>query len=86
MTYSFIQAVQNEPGLTYGRLVNAMRYAIRDPKAGPLLNGPIASFVRKALRGAEISQVGFSCVIFVQLFLTHGSTWNNYKGGQFRPN
>ncbi|XP_057495441.1 metacaspase-1-like isoform X1 [Actinidia eriantha] len=85
LTYSFIQAVQNEPGLTYGRLVNAMRYAIRDAKAGPLLNGPIASFVRKALKGAEISKVGFSCVIFIQLFLSHGSTWNNYKGGQFWP-
>ncbi|WRX15023.1 hypothetical protein QQP08_007510, partial [Theobroma cacao] len=30
MTFSFIQAVQHEPRLTYGRLLNAMRNAIRD--------------------------------------------------------
>ncbi|KAK3002143.1 hypothetical protein RJ639_022324, partial [Escallonia herrerae] len=47
MTYSFIQAVQNEPGLTYGGLLNAMRYTIRDAKTGIHLNGPIASLVRK---------------------------------------
>lgn len=28
MTSSFIQAVQNEPGSTYGRLLNAMHYII----------------------------------------------------------
>ncbi|XP_058214285.1 metacaspase-1-like [Rhododendron vialii] len=47
MTYSFIQALQNEPGLTYGRLLNTMRCAIRDAKPGSQLNGPIASFIRK---------------------------------------
>ncbi|KAK8527795.1 hypothetical protein V6N13_085602 [Hibiscus sabdariffa] len=30
MTYSFVQTVQNEPRLTYGSLLNAMRYAVRD--------------------------------------------------------
>ncbi|XP_051132195.1 metacaspase-1-like [Andrographis paniculata] len=34
MTYSFIQAVQNEPGLTYGRLLNAMRQTIREARTG----------------------------------------------------
>ncbi|KAH7866269.1 hypothetical protein Vadar_017934 [Vaccinium darrowii] len=47
MTYSFIQAVQNEPGLTYGRLLNAMHRAIHDAKPGSRFNGPIASFIRK---------------------------------------
>ncbi|KAL2477471.1 Metacaspase-1 [Forsythia ovata] len=49
MTYCFIQAVQNEPGLTYGRLLNAMRKKIRDTKTGILLNGPIASLAKKVL-------------------------------------
>ncbi|KAL0365153.1 UNVERIFIED_CONTAM: Metacaspase-1 [Sesamum angustifolium] len=48
MTYSFIQAAQNEPGLTYGRLLNAMRQTIRDSKTGHL-NGPVASLLKKAL-------------------------------------
>ncbi|KAJ7968216.1 Metacaspase-1 [Quillaja saponaria] len=34
LTYSFIQAVQKEPGLTYGRLLNAMRRTIREAKVG----------------------------------------------------
>ncbi|KAL0384463.1 UNVERIFIED_CONTAM: Metacaspase-2 [Sesamum radiatum] len=37
MTYSFIRAAQNEPGLTYGRLLNAMRQTIRDTKTGHLM-------------------------------------------------
>ncbi|KAG8368670.1 hypothetical protein BUALT_Bualt15G0069900 [Buddleja alternifolia] len=41
MTYSFIEAAQNEPGLTYGRLLNAMRQTIRDSRTGFLLNGPV---------------------------------------------
>ncbi|GKV35400.1 hypothetical protein SLEP1_g43670 [Rubroshorea leprosula] len=49
MTFSFIQAVQNEPGLTYGRLLTAMRSAIREAKNGLKLNGPIAALVNKAL-------------------------------------
>uniref|UniRef100_A0A7N0UDY6 Uncharacterized protein n=1 Tax=Kalanchoe fedtschenkoi TaxID=63787 RepID=A0A7N0UDY6_KALFE len=49
MTCSFIQAVQNEPGATYGRLLLAMRYAIGEAKSGVYLSGTIASLVRKAL-------------------------------------
>ncbi|OMO87023.1 Zinc finger, LSD1-type [Corchorus capsularis] len=51
MTFSFIQAVQNEPGLTYGRLLNAIRNSIRDVKAGLRLNGPIATLFNKVLFG-----------------------------------
>lgn len=58
LTYSFIQAVQNEPGLSYGRLLNAMRRSIRGARTGGLrLSGPIASLVNKALFNTEISQV-----------------------------
>jgi hypothetical protein len=58
LTYCFIQAVQNEPGLTYGRLLNSMRQVIRGAKTGGLrLNGPIASLVNKALFNTEITQV-----------------------------
>ncbi|KAI4296371.1 hypothetical protein L6164_036334 [Bauhinia variegata] len=32
LTYSFIQAIQNAPKLSYGRLVYAMRSKIREPK------------------------------------------------------
>ncbi|KAK9286621.1 hypothetical protein L1049_015021 [Liquidambar formosana] len=56
LTYSFIQAVQNEPGITYGRLLTAMRSAIREAKTGIRLDGPIASLVRKVFR-TELVQV-----------------------------
>ena len=56
MTYSFIQAAQNEPGLSYGRLLSAMRTTIREAKTGIRLKGPIASLVNKILR-TELSQV-----------------------------
>lgn len=62
MTYSFIQAVQNEPGLTYGRLLNAMHRAIHDAKPGSRFNGPIASFIRKVFIP---TQVYFSNLIFL---------------------
>ncbi|XP_027106254.1 metacaspase-1 isoform X3 [Coffea arabica] len=56
MTYSFIQAAQKEPGLTYGRLLNSMSQIIRDAKAGTHLNGPISALLRKVL-GTDLSQV-----------------------------
>ncbi|XP_059648056.1 metacaspase-1-like isoform X2 [Cornus florida] len=56
MTYSFIQALQNEPGLTYGRLLNVMRNVIREAKTGIRLDGPIASLVRKVFH-IDLSQV-----------------------------
>ncbi|XP_027339428.1 metacaspase-1-like [Abrus precatorius] len=34
LTYSFIQAMQDEPNLTYGRLLNSMRSIIRGAKEG----------------------------------------------------
>ncbi|KAI3445739.1 hypothetical protein Pfo_002404 [Paulownia fortunei] len=56
MTYSFIQAAQNEPGLTYGRLLNVMRQTIRDTKTGFLSNGPVTSLLKK-VSGPKSPQV-----------------------------
>ncbi|RHN62710.1 putative Caspase-like domain-containing protein [Medicago truncatula] len=56
LTYSFIQTVQNEPGLTYGHLLSTMRSTIHGTKTGIVaLNGPIASFLNKLL-GLRIKQ------------------------------
>ncbi|XP_029128581.1 metacaspase-1 isoform X2 [Cajanus cajan] len=56
LTYSFIQTVQNEPGLSYGRLLSVMRSTIRGTKTGIVrLNGPIASLLNRFL-GPEIRQ------------------------------
>jgi metacaspase-1 len=49
MTYSFIQAVEMEPGTTYGRLLTAMRAAIRENGGNSQFSGPIASLIRRAL-------------------------------------
>ncbi|PIN21456.1 Metacaspase involved in regulation of apoptosis [Handroanthus impetiginosus] len=49
MTYSFIQAAQNEPGLTYGRLLNAMRQTIHDMKERFLQHGSLISFMNRVL-------------------------------------
>ncbi|XP_073110217.1 metacaspase-1 isoform X2 [Elaeis guineensis] len=46
MTYSFIQALEFEPGTTYGRLLTSMRSAIRDANTG-IGSGPIASLLSK---------------------------------------
>ncbi|KAF5733345.1 metacaspase-1-like isoform X1 [Tripterygium wilfordii] len=57
MTYSFIHAVQSQPGLTYGHLVNSMRSAIRDGKTtGIRLNGPLANLMNKVIFGSALSQ------------------------------
>ncbi|KAG4958570.1 hypothetical protein AAZX31_13G031000 [Glycine max] len=56
LTYSFIQTVQNEPGLSYGRLLSAMRSTIRGTKTGIVqLNGPIASLLNRLL-GLDLRQ------------------------------
>lgn len=57
MTFNFIQEVENKPGLRYGRLLNAMRHAIREAKTGIRLNGPIESLVNKLLFNSELLQV-----------------------------
>ncbi|KAK6156812.1 hypothetical protein DH2020_011060 [Rehmannia glutinosa] len=49
MTYSFIQAAQDEPGVTYGRLLNVMRQTIHDTEKGLLPDGPVTSLLKKAL-------------------------------------
>jgi len=57
LTYSFIQTVQNEPGLTYGHLLSTMRSTIHGTKTGIVtLNGPIASLLNRLL-GLRIKQV-----------------------------
>ena len=68
MTYSFIQAAQNEPGLTYGRLLSAMRTTIREAKTGIRLKGPIASLVNKILR-TELSQVYIYVYIYTHIYI-----------------
>ncbi|KAK1287727.1 Metacaspase-1 [Acorus calamus] len=50
MTFSFIQAVESEPGVTYGRLLADMRSVIRGAETGPRINGPIASLLKKVFR------------------------------------
>lgn len=49
MTFSFIQAVESEPGTTYGRLLTAMRAAIRETGSSCQFSGPIASLIRRAI-------------------------------------
>ncbi|XP_058086586.1 metacaspase-1-like [Magnolia sinica] len=50
MTFCFIQAVNSEPGMTYGRILTAMRSAIRDTQTGIRLSSPIASLIRTVIR------------------------------------
>ncbi|XP_048548091.1 metacaspase-1-like [Triticum urartu] len=49
MTYSFIKAVESEPGTTYGRLLSAMRATIRDNGGESGIPGPIGSFFRRVI-------------------------------------
>jgi hypothetical protein len=49
MTYSFIKAVESDPGTTYGRLLNAMRATIRDNGGDSGIPGPIGSFFRRVI-------------------------------------
>ncbi|CAI0401924.1 unnamed protein product [Linum tenue] len=57
LTYSFIQAVHNEPGLSYGRLLTAMRQAIQLARSGGLrLTGPIASLLNNTLFSTQLKQ------------------------------
>ncbi|XP_043719509.1 metacaspase-1-like [Telopea speciosissima] len=57
MTYSFIRAVENTPGLTYGHLLTSMRSAIRDVNTGLRFNGPIAFLIKKVFRRRLSKQV-----------------------------
>ncbi|XP_039125644.1 metacaspase-1-like [Dioscorea cayenensis subsp. rotundata] len=50
MTFCFIQAVISEPGLTYGRILSAMRTAIRDAGMGAPFSGPIAALFKKVFK------------------------------------
>ncbi|KAJ0988617.1 hypothetical protein J5N97_006973 [Dioscorea zingiberensis] len=50
MTYCFIQAVISEPGSTYGRILSAMRSAIRDADGGLSVTGPLAALLKKVFK------------------------------------
>uniref|UniRef100_A0A0D9VUS1 Peptidase C14 caspase domain-containing protein n=1 Tax=Leersia perrieri TaxID=77586 RepID=A0A0D9VUS1_9ORYZ len=58
MTYSFIKAVESEPGTTYGRLLGAMRATIRDGQGSGrrLLPGRLGSFVRKMIPSGAVQE------------------------------
>ncbi|KAI9176563.1 hypothetical protein LWI28_004338 [Acer negundo] len=56
LTFSFIQAMENERGITYGRLLNAMRQSIRQAKSGIRLDGAIANIVNKTVFKSDSSQ------------------------------
>uniref|UniRef100_I1PBW7 Peptidase C14 caspase domain-containing protein n=1 Tax=Oryza glaberrima TaxID=4538 RepID=I1PBW7_ORYGL len=60
MTYSFIRAVESEPGTTYGRLLAAMRATIREGQQGSgvrrLLPGRLGSFVRKMIPSGGVQE------------------------------
>ncbi|KAL5716798.1 hypothetical protein ACHQM5_009918 [Ranunculus cassubicifolius] len=64
MTYSFIQAAQSSPGLTYGSLLSGMRIAIRDANTGIRCNGPISSLLNKVLSTglSQITQLSSSAM------------------------
>ncbi|MQM00378.1 hypothetical protein Taro_033109 [Colocasia esculenta] len=57
MTYCFIQAVESEPGVTYGRILQSMRSAIREASTGIRVGGPIASLLGK------VFQIGLTQVV-----------------------
>jgi metacaspase-1 len=61
MTYSFIKAVESEPGTTYGRLLTAMRATIRDNGGDLGIPGPIGTFFRRVIT--------FSCAQVLQFSL-----------------
>lgn len=50
MTFCFIQAVISEPGLTYGRVLSAMRTAIRDAGMGTPISRPIAALFKRVFK------------------------------------
>ncbi|EPS58807.1 hypothetical protein M569_16004, partial [Genlisea aurea] len=60
LTYSFIQAAQSEPGITYGRLLNSMNETVRNVKSrSDLTNGPISSLLRNVIH-RELPQLSSS--------------------------
>ncbi|KAE8668266.1 hypothetical protein F3Y22_tig00112343pilonHSYRG00045 [Hibiscus syriacus] len=56
MTFCFIQAVENEPDLTYGRLLIAIRKAILQVKACLRKTGTIKNLVNKVLQKSSIQE------------------------------
>lgn len=60
LTYSFIQALQDEPGLTYGRLLNVMRSAIREAHDRLRPNGKFAALVNRFFAPPQKPQLSSS--------------------------
>ncbi|KAF0899233.1 hypothetical protein E2562_015897 [Oryza meyeriana var. granulata] len=58
MTYSFVKAVESEPGTTYGRLLGTMRSTIREGQGSGrrLLPGRFGSFVRKMTPSGSVQE------------------------------
>ncbi|KAK8562750.1 hypothetical protein V6N13_018686 [Hibiscus sabdariffa] len=56
MTFSFIQAVENEPDLTYGRLLIAIRNTIREVNARLRKKGTIKTLVNKVLQKSTVQE------------------------------
>ncbi|XP_064993161.1 metacaspase-1-like isoform X2 [Musa acuminata AAA Group] len=85
MTYSFIQAIESEPGTTYGRLLTAMRAAIRASGIGISINGPIASLMRKVFNfgSTQVPQLSSSEMfdIYRKPFLLNTSAHEVLRGG-----
>ncbi|GJN41054.1 hypothetical protein PR202_gn00378 [Eleusine coracana subsp. coracana] len=53
MIDSFIKAVEAEPGMTYGRLLSAIRARIRDGHGDRRLRGRLGSFVRRIIMSSR---------------------------------
>ncbi|RCV44513.1 hypothetical protein SETIT_9G379600v2 [Setaria italica] len=56
MMDSFIQAVEAEPGTTYGRLLSAMRARIRDGHGSRRLPGMLGSYVRRMTASSGVQE------------------------------
>ncbi|CAN6284501.1 unnamed protein product [Urochloa humidicola] len=56
MMDSFIQAVDAEPGTTYGRLLSAMRARIRDGHGSRRLPGRLGSYVRRMTASSGVQE------------------------------
>ncbi|CAO2201387.1 unnamed protein product [Urochloa humidicola] len=63
VTFSFIKAVESEPGTTmYGRLLKAMRSAISDNGQDLGISGPMGTFFRRVIAVSCPQEPQLSCV------------------------
>ncbi|GJN31669.1 hypothetical protein PR202_gn00032 [Eleusine coracana subsp. coracana] len=56
MTASFIKAVEDDPGTTYGRLLRSMRARISDEQGNRRLRGRLGSFVRRMIMPGSVQE------------------------------